>query len=72
MTDQRADSPPSAGAEVARRTATRKAVVALTAVLIGQALFALCLVSAQQLLVVLGICAVIQGLFAFNYMSAST
>ena len=52
MARQLADAAPSAAPAAGRRVMTRKIVVALGLVLVGQALFALCLVSAQQLLVV--------------------
>ena len=51
MARQLADAAPSAAPAAGRRVMTRKIVVALGLVLVGQALFALCLVSAQQLLV---------------------
>ena len=51
MARQLADDRPSAAAEAGRRATTTKIVVALGLVLVVQALFALCLVSAQQLLV---------------------
>ena len=51
MAEQLAAPTTSAGAGPGRRDVTRKAVVALVAVLVGQAVFALCLVSALQLLV---------------------
>ena len=51
MARQLADAAPSAAPAAGRRLMARKIVVALGLVLIGQALFALCLVSAQQLLV---------------------
>ena len=51
MAEQLASDTASASAEAGRRNVTRKVVVALAAVLAGQALFALCLVSALQLLV---------------------
>ena len=52
MADQQAGASTSADAKAVKRTALRKGVVALAAVLVLQALFALCLVSAQQLLVI--------------------
>ena len=51
MARQLADATPSGVSAAGRRATARKIVVALGLVLIGQALFALCLVSAQQLLV---------------------
>ena len=51
MARQLADAAPSAAPAAGRRAMTRKIVIALGLVLIGQALFALCLVSAEQLLV---------------------
>ena len=51
MARQLADAAPSGISAASRRASARKIVVALGLVLIGQALFALCLVSAQQLLV---------------------
>jgi hypothetical protein len=45
------DAAPSAASAAGRRAITRKIVLALGAVLVLQALFMLCLVSAQQLLV---------------------
>ena len=51
MARQLADAAPSAAPAAGRRDVTRKAVVALVAVLVGQILFVLCLVSALQLLV---------------------
>jgi hypothetical protein len=51
MARQLADATPSAASAAGRRVMTRKIVVALGLVLVAQALFALCLVSAQQLLV---------------------
>ncbi len=51
MADPKADGAASAGAPPGRRDAVRKIVVALLLVLVAQALFALTLVSALQLLV---------------------
>ena len=51
MARQLADAAPSGVSAAGRRASARKIVIALGLVLIGQALFALCLVSAQQLLV---------------------
>ena len=51
MARQLADAAPSAAPAAGRRLMTRKIIIALGLVLIGQALFALCLVSAEQLLV---------------------
>ena len=51
MARQLADATPSAASATGRRDTTRKIVVALGTVLALQALFVLCLVSAQQLLV---------------------
>jgi len=51
MAEQLAAPTTSAAAEAGRRDVTRKAVAALVTVLVAQAVFALCLVSALQLLV---------------------
>jgi len=51
MARQLADAAPSEASTAGRRDTTRKIVVALGVVLVLQALFVLCLVSAQQLLV---------------------
>lgn len=51
MAEQLADATASAAPAAGRRVMTRKIVVALGLVLAFQVLFALCLVSAQQLLV---------------------
>ena len=51
MARQLADATPAAAAATGRRDATRKIAGALVTVLVLQALFALCLVSAEQLLV---------------------
>ena len=51
MAEQLASDTASAGGGAGGRNVRRKVVVALAAVLVGQALFALCLVSALQLLV---------------------
>ena len=51
MARQLADAAPSTAPQAGGRATARKVVVALGLVLVAQALFALCLVSAQQLLV---------------------